>query len=429
MILMAMGFFIDGYDLLVIAVALLFLIPQLHLTPAQTGLLGAASFLGAAIGMVVVGDLTDRFGRRTIFMFNLIVFVLFALVSAFVTSIPELFIARFLIGLGIGADVPTSMSYIAEAAPKDRRGFYLGGLTQILWTIGALTATTGGLIFWHLFGAEAWRFMFGFGAVPALIVLLARQSLPESPRWLLKHGKIAEANQALQAFGVSKAAIHQSAVDTGSYAQLFRHPYGIRLAFTAALFGLIGLGAGVTTIASPYVFHFVGLLGLQGSILASMGTWGVAFLGTITSARLFDRFGRIRVGLVATVIAGLGDVAMGLFGAGHPTILIIAFAVAAFFNWIGSGVWWSLSSELFPTAIRGRAQGIANGICRLTVGADIFIVPFGTAMFGFTATIIVLACTLFAMTVLFVIGKQFEPNQQSLEVSGLEVSGGASAIA
>ncbi len=179
--LAALGEFIDGYDLLVMGAALIFLRPQFHLTPSEIGLLGGASFIGAAIGMVVFGDLSDRLGRRTIFVANLLFFVVFSIASAFVTSVPQLFIVRFLVGIGVGMDVPTSTAYIAEVAPRAQRGVLAGSLVNFTWILGALVSTLIALPLMRFAGADTWRWMFALAAIPAALVLIGRQALPESP--------------------------------------------------------------------------------------------------------------------------------------------------------------------------------------------------------------------------------------------------------
>ena len=183
-VLVALGEFIDGYDLIVMGAALILLRPQFHLTPSQIGLLGGASFIGAAIGMVVFGDLSDRLGRRAIFVANLLFFVVFSIASAFVTSLPQLFVARFLVGIGVGMDVPTSMAYVSEISPRRRRGVLSGMVVNLTWVIGAMFSSLIALPLIQWTGADAWRWMFGLAAVPAALVLIGRQVLPESPRWL-----------------------------------------------------------------------------------------------------------------------------------------------------------------------------------------------------------------------------------------------------
>src|SRR3954471_21223885 len=100
-VLVALGEFIDGYDLLVIGAALVFLRPHFNLTPSEIGMLGAAGFLGAMVGLLIFGDMSDRLGRRAIFVANLIFFVVFSIVAAFIDSVWQLFVVRFLVGVGV----------------------------------------------------------------------------------------------------------------------------------------------------------------------------------------------------------------------------------------------------------------------------------------------------------------------------------------
>lgn len=420
-VLLALGMLIDGYDLLAIGGALLFLKPYFHMNGAETGLVSFMAFLGAAIGMVVVGDLADRFGRRAVFVINLFVFVVFAILTAFVTNVPELLVMRFLMGIGIGADVPTSMSYIAEVAPAETRGFYLGGFTQILWVCGAMLSIIVSLVAGHLVGNDAWRWVFGLGAIPAFVVLLLRQGVPESPRWLARRGRREEAAESLRRLGlVEQPGMDLGAPASGSYRDVFRRGYRARLAMTTSIFALIGFSGGVTSVAAPFIFHYFGLLGVTGSLESSLLVWVVALVGTLITASLFDRFGRMRIGMVATSVTTVALLVMGLFGKGNLPVLLGTYFTIAIANWAGSGVWWTLSAELFPTAIRGRAEGIANGACRLTVGADVYVISAGAAALGFGGVILVFAISPFAMAVILWLSRSWEPNLKNLEVASAE---------
>jgi MFS transporter, putative metabolite transport protein len=185
----ALGEFVDGFDLIVISGALLQLKVQFHLTPSQTGLLSAAAFLGSAVGALFFGDLTDRIGRRRVFVVNLVAFVALALLSAAITNVGMLLALRALMGVAIGADIAASMAFLAELSPRGSRGGWTGAMPQITWSLGALTSILLDAGLYAVAGSQAWRLMLAAGAVPAVVVLLLRRSLPDSPRWLLARGR------------------------------------------------------------------------------------------------------------------------------------------------------------------------------------------------------------------------------------------------
>lgn len=414
-ILVALGEFIDGYDLLVMGAALIFLRPAFNLSPSAIGLLGAASFLGAMVGLLLFGDLSDRLGRRAIFVANLIFFVVFSIASAFITSAPQLFITRFLVGFGVGMDIPTSTAYLAEIAPRRQRGALLGALPQITWILGAMASTLIAIPLGAIFGPTAWRWMFGLAAVPAFLVLLGRQGLPELPRWLLAHGRVEEAKEALRSFGVEPGQL--SAQRTrATYGDLFRQPYGRRVLWVGCVFFLNCLSGPIATIATPYVLHTVGALSISATLWFSTLVWITGLVGAVGSFFLIDRIGRRRLTMLSLIPAGICALLMGIFGAHDATVLIVFFFAFSFFNWLGApSLQWAWSSELFPTELRGRSQGVCNAVCRLAISINIFLVPVALASIGFTAFLVLLSIPLFVYAAIVASIGMFETTGQQLE--------------
>jgi len=417
-LLVALGEFIDGYDLLVIGGALIFLKPQFNLSPLETGALGAAGFLGAMVGLMVFGDLSDRLGRRSIFIANLIFFVVFSIVSAFINSVPQLFIVRFLVGVGIGMDIPTSTAYLAEIAPARHRGKVLGALTQITWILGALVSTLIALPLAAAFGDTAWRWMFGLAALPALLVLLGRQGLPESPRWLIAHGRAAEAVQALASFGVDATEAQLAARGgRGCWSELFRPPMRRRTGWVTAIFFLNCLAGPIATVATPYVIRTVGAFSVQTTLLFSTLVWGSSLLGALGSFLLIDRIGRRPLCYLSLIPAGCFALLMGITAGRSPVMLVVGYFLFSFFNWLGGpALQWGWSSELFPTRLRGRSQGFCNGMCRLAIAINIFIVPLALAGIGFALFISLLSLPLFAYALIVNRIDMFESASVSLEM-------------
>lgn len=134
-------------------------------------------------------------------------------------------------------DIPTSMAYLTEITPANRRGGIIGALTQITWILGAMTSTIIALPLSQFFDNDAWRWMFGLAAPPALLILLGRRLLPESPRWLMNQGRVEEGKAALRAFGMPEV-LPTLSMHGGSYAELFRAPHLRRVFWSSSLFFL-----------------------------------------------------------------------------------------------------------------------------------------------------------------------------------------------
>jgi MFS transporter, putative metabolite transport protein len=417
-VLVACGEFIDGYDLIVMGAALILLRPQFNLSPQQTGALGAAAFLGAMVGLLVFGDLSDRVGRRAIFVANLVFFVVCSIACAFVQSVPQLFIARFLVGVGVGMDIPTSAAYLAEIAPRRQRGIIAGSLLNITWILGAMVSNLIALPLLAWAGSDAWRWMFGLAAVPAVLVLLGRQALPESPRWLATRGRTEEAQRALRSFGIDadEATLSRLTTRRGSYAELFRPPYRRRTLLVALIFFLNCIAGPLSTIAAPFVLRTVGALSNETTLLFSTLVWVTSLAGVLVGLTLIDRIGRRRLLYIAVLPEACAALFMAVAGPGNPPLLVGGFFAFSFFSWLGPAVLtWVWSSELFPTRLRGRSQGFCNGACRLAISINIFLIPVGVATVGFTASIVILSVPLFALALLVGLLPFLDSGDRSLE--------------
>jgi putative MFS transporter len=418
-ILVACGEFIDGYDLIVMGAALILLRPQFHLSPSETGALGASAFLGAMVGLLIFGDLSDRWGRRAIFIANLLFFVVFSIASAFVQTVPQLFLARFLVGVGVGMDIPTSAAYLAEIAPRQRRGIISGSLLNLTWIFGAMASNLIALPLLAWTGDDAWRWMFGLAAVPAALILLLRQSLPESPRWLLSHGRTEAARTALQSFGIEAdaAALSRLSTRAGSYGELFRPPFRARALLVALIFFLNCIAGPLSTIAAPFVLRTVGALSAETSLLFSSLVWCTSLVGVLVGLLLIDRIGRRRLLYIAVIPEACAALFMAFAGPSHPPMLVAGFFAFSFFSWLGPAVLtWVWSSELFPTRLRGRSQGFCNAACRLAIAINIFLIPVGVATVGFTTSIVILSIPLFALALLVRQSPLLDSERRSLEV-------------
>lgn len=196
----SMGQFVDAYDTLIIGAALIYLMPLWKLTPVETGLLAASAFIGGvALGAIIFGPIADRMGRRLLYIYDLVFFVIFGgALSAFVTNFWELFVVRLLLGIGIGGDYSLSPTMVAEYAPARRRGgFALASMNSFWGGIGSVVGFLSAYGMAVAWGGNTnpdftWRFMLGSEAIWGLVIILLRMGILESPRWAALQEQLVE---------------------------------------------------------------------------------------------------------------------------------------------------------------------------------------------------------------------------------------------
>jgi MFS transporter, putative metabolite transport protein len=418
MILIALGEFVDGYDLISIAGALLILHTTFALTPSMTGLLGAAAFFGAAVGLLIAGAAADQIGRRIVFVHIFWLFAALSLIAAFVVNYTQLLIVRVLLGVAIGADIATSMTFLGEISPRHSRGGWTGAVPQIAWTFGALSSLAVALGLYALVGDEAWRWIFGLGAIPPVIILLGRRTLPESPRWLIAQGRTAEAVAAMRTFGIEEPseapAMSVAAAPAGSYLDIFRAPYTRQAWLAIIIVGFTPLCGAPASVVGPYVLRYVGLMGPTAALQGGMLIWLGGLAGAIIAFLTIDRIGRL---WSATISVWGCAVCMGLLILliDVHALFVAVYSLYGVLIWFGASSFWALPTELLPTNLRARAQGIGNGLARTMVGLATWIVPTGIATIGFTGTFLALGLCGVLLGIYALTGLRFEPKGRDLE--------------
>jgi MFS transporter, putative metabolite transport protein len=431
LVAIGLGEFVDAYDLIVISGAFFALQSHFRLSSGVVAWLQAAAFFGSAVGALFFGDLADRIGRRRVFVLNLVAFVGLALLSAVVTEVWMLFLVRILIGVAIGADIAASISFLAELSPRGSRGGWTGAMPQITWSLGAICAVLVDAGLYAALGTQSWRLAFAVGALPAVAVLWLRRSLPDSPRWLLAQGRVEEAVAAFEQFGL-RVLDHARLAATPSgpvavagigprvrgwlapYARLFAGARRSAVVFAILMIGLIPLNGIGQSVLTPYVLHEFGDLSRVGAILAGSVIWIGALAGSYLAWMALDGFGRTRsivaalVGFVVVYVL-MVTVALGTFW------LVPLFCLLGVVTWWGAAACWPLPSELAPTEVRARAQGLGSGLQRLSIGVNVLLVSHLLAWVGFRATVLLAAGISVAFVPLALWGRQFEPSRKSLE--------------
>ncbi|MFD1675301.1 MFS transporter [Alicyclobacillus fodiniaquatilis] len=376
-ILAGMGGFLDGYDLIVISGAISLVGKTFSTTSSQvTGLMIGMAFLGGFFGSILLSRLVDTYGRKMMFVLDLFLFVGGTLIASLAVNVPMLFVGRFLTGLAIGVDLAVSWTLVAEFAPKERRGFLLS-LQFILWGIGALVSFLVVDAFLFL-GSEAWRAAFLVGLIPAIVVLVIRRSIPESPRWLASKGNIEEAEKIIKNSdsGISTemlTAVHSS---TNQYkwsalfsGKLMRLVVGVFISTFLAFF----LTAPIN-LYTPEVLTTVGLTGsLNISLLGSAFVWVFNIIGFIVGGLLIDKIGRRPIGVIAFGVMTLILVTLLVFAV-PPGLFFVLWICMEFLGAFGASVTWTWASELFPTTIRGFAMGVNSSANRLSGFVSSYII-------------------------------------------------------
>lgn len=399
-----LGVFLDGYDLSIIAIALILLKPQWQLGPLQTGLLGGVALLGALLGSLVGGPLADRYGRKAIYMLDMATFLVAAFVSGFAWSLTSLLVLRFILGVGVGADYPVSATYLMEFLPRARRG-RISVWVFALWMGGAAVSSIVGLALLPL-GEHAWRFMLASGAVPALGILWLRKNLPESPRWYLRRGRVEEAVGVLAQLvpSLSEAERRQLIANSqvrpapmARWRELFTRPYIRRTAFVTVpwfLFDIMGYSFG---IYAPLLLLSLGLHTKVQSVIGNTVLDLVAVAGTVLLAETIEHVGRLRAQIWGFAGSVVGLVLIWVFALhGPPPLLVLIVGLLVWQLAISYGpgnTCWILPAELYPTDLRASAHGLATAASRVGALVGVFLLPLAQERIGVAWLMLAFALT------------------------------------
>ncbi|MFC0596221.1 MFS transporter [Thermus composti] len=363
LLLLGLGWALDAMDVGLISFTLPALSREFGLSPVQAGLLGSVGLLGMLFGALLGGRLADRFGRKAVVGYSLFLAGLGSLLTALAPSLSWVFLFRFLTGLGLGAELPVAASLMGEFSPKAHRGRMVV-LLEAFWAVGWLLAALMGYL---LVPSLGWRGAFLAGALPALYAAYLRLSLPESPRWLLAQGQVAEAEALVAAWerafpGPLPEPRPEPAPRPLPYGALFRPPLLRRTLFLALAWFALNAGYYGAFIWLP------SLLVAQGYTLVRSLAYVLLITlaqvpGYLTAAFLVERWGRrpVLVGFLALSAFS----AWLLSRAASPLEVLLLGALLSFFNLGAWGAVYAYTPELFPTALRGSGAGLVAAVGRV----------------------------------------------------------------
>ena len=403
--LAAAGKFFEGFVVFMTGVALPLIARQFHIGAAENGIVSAASLFGILVGAVGLGGLSDYFGRKRMFVVEMIIFCAFLVVLTFCTNFIWLVICLFGLGLALGCDYPTAHMIISENIPSTSRG-KLVLAAFAFQAIGALAGTGVGFFVLNAYPhLDAWRWMYATAIVPALLVTIGRFFIVESANWLAARGAREQAELAARRLLVrvpqypSVITLAASASAGGesarrpSFGALFKKK-NLRATIFASVpwflqdLGTYGIGIFTPTIlaasigkAADHVRSTSDLIG--NDILAAKGSaliTALLIVGIAFAVVLADRVGRIKLQIVGFVgcAAGLLLASLSVDVAGEAKIVLVfaGFMLFDFMTNLGPNAQtYLLAGEVFPTEVRGMGAGFAAAFAKIGAVLTAFFFP------------------------------------------------------
>lgn len=361
------GWMFDSMDVGIISFVVATLTREWALSPADVSWMLSFGTLGMLVGAALAGTLADRFGRKTMFQMTLLIFSFATAFCGFAWSYLSLVVGRFLVGFGLGGELPIASTLVSEFSPAKWRGRMMV-LLESFWAYGWVLAA---LIAYFVIPQYGWRTAFFLGAVPALYVFVLRRALPESPRFLLSKGRAAEAEQVISAVeresGVVRGKDEPTATlgsDHGRpplsalqrFAELWSRPYLRRTVMLWVLWFTI-------------VYSYYGIFTWLPTLLSEGGrglTRSFSYVLIITLAQIPGYFSAAylvdKIGRKWTLAPYLFLTAVGAFffrNAGTETDILFWGCFMSFFNLGAWGVVYTYTPEMYPTRVRGTGAGWA----------------------------------------------------------------------
>lgn len=408
----------DGYVLGVVGYAMIQLTPLMHLTPLQEGLIGGSALLGLFLGSLILGWVSDHIGRQKIFTFSFVLITLASFLQFFATSAEQLFFLRMLIGFGLGGDYSVGHTLLAEFAPRRYRGILLGAFS-LVWTVGYVLASAVG--HWLItVDGDAWRWLLGSAAFPAFLITLLRWGTPESPRWLMRQGRVAEAHEVVKRYlGANVLPGDEIATPTSrSMGMLFSAAYWRRTAFNSLFFVCLVIPWFVIYTWLPSIAQH---MHIDDALTASLMLNVLLILGALLGLVLTHYLSRRFFLLSSFALLGVVLLVLAFVPENNSALVLLLFvlfttAISAASNLVGI-----LPAESFPTDIRSQGVGFATAMSRLGAAVSTVLLPLMLADYGMRITLLLLAAVLF---VGFLVTLLWAPETKDLSLVAASASAG-----
>lgn len=400
------GWALDAMDVGLISFIMAALTVHWGLSPTESSWLGSIGFVGMALGATFGGLLADRIGRRQVFALTLLVYGLATGASALAGGLTVLIMLRFIVGLGLGAELPVASTLVSEFAPRRIRGRMVV-ILEAFWAVGWIAAAMIGA-FVVTASDDGWRWALAIGTVPTLYAIYVRRGLPESVRFLEDKGRHEEAEQVVASFEEQVPPEELARIDAAdatarAFSPIVREDFADSTSIWGV--GLRGRTAALWVVWFCVNLSYYGafiwipsLLVADGFTLVRSFTFTLIITiaqlpGYAVAAWLIEVWGR-RKTLAAFLIGSAGS-AMFFGTADTEVTIIMAGCLLSFFNLGAWGALYAIGPELYPSHIRGAGTGAAAGFGRLASIIAPLIVPplllfggsivlFGLFAFAFT---------------------------------------------
>lgn len=425
--LAAAGKFFEGMVVFMTGVALPLISKEFNLGAAEHGIVTATSLFGILVGATLLGGLSDRFGRKRMFIVEMVLFTIFLVLLTFSPNFPWMVACLFGVGVALGCDYPTAHVVISESIPSRNRG----GLVLSAFgfqAVGALFGTVVGyLVLVNMPELEAWRWMYAAAIIPAILVVIARFYITESVHWLFSRGQIREAESEAHRLlkrepqypttikfkkkQVRKEAARQEATENPGWGALFTDKNRRATILASVPWFLQDLGTYGIGIFTPIILasavghkkeHATSITDLiHNDILAAKGAAIIDVLlivGIIAAVLLADRVGRIKLQVFGFIGCAVGlfiaSLSVGASESASIWYIFIGFMLFNFMTNMGPNAQtYLIAGEVFPTSIRGKGAGFAASFAKIGAVATAFLFPILLADIGTQALLYILVGT------------------------------------
>jgi MFS transporter, putative metabolite:H+ symporter len=346
------------------------------LSGRMQGLVNSAALAGSLVGSLVLGRLSDRIGRRTIFQYAILWYAVFTALTALSWGPWSVMTFRFLAGLGLGGLLVVDPSMLAEYLPPQRRGRLLVFL-DFWWPVGLLLATGLSYVFlgptFDRFGDWSWRYLFVAAAFPAFLAFLVRRTLPESPYFLARSGRSSEAAEVLSEIAgrpVAEAEFEAPAEPRTSIRELVAGSLRLRAVSTALVWIALNVSYYGLFLWLPFVLQAEKSFTIDVYLLLTLSALS-QFPGYGAAIWLVERIGRKPTLAAFLLLGGLSAFAFAV--ADSEAVYITALFFVGFFNLGAWGAVYPYTAELFPTRLRSSAFGLMEGVGKAAAIAGPYI--------------------------------------------------------